>query len=517
MNDNTMNDISKALQISDIDEAVRLGEIFAESGYFDGAQEASQAVVKILAGAELGISAMAAMRGIYVIDGNTSLSAALIGTLLRRHPTYDYEVQGVNDQGAKIAFFRDGEKIGVSTFTRSDAQNAGLMRKHNWQNYFKDMTFARAMSRGCRRFCPEVFSGAVYTPEEVSRQGPHADPVTESDLSGEGELPQSGDGAPALPEGAQDGPENTPESARHRAPADAREKTQRDVAAANEAFGLGEDPERDPAPDKGEEYQKTAREATKQRAEENGAPERTISKKQIKRLWAIGKNEGGYSDDGLRRMVAREFGFDPLSDITREKYDSVVDYARDEGMARRYNRDPDTPDMFDESEGEGEAPYEDLVENVLEEMGAEVAPSEHQSLVEAAYQVTQKIGEQEPLEEKVQVAEGYLAEVEHLTDIRRAVTEHAAKRFGIAPLPEDFPHRDLLAAGGLWTLQSVDKALRTGELGEIEGIGQKRRDQVEEERREYDFPIIQLDGKIQKREAAGGWGETVDWDEDSPF
>ena len=159
--------LSSAVQIDSVDDVVRLGKMMAASGFFSDAQDTAQACVKILAGAELGISPLAAMRGVYVFDGNTTLNSSLIAALIKRHPRYDYEVVKVNDGGAAIDFYQEGERRGRATFSMDDAKQAGLTSKRNWKKYPQDMMFARAMTRGARRFCSEVFLGPVYTPDEM--------------------------------------------------------------------------------------------------------------------------------------------------------------------------------------------------------------------------------------------------------------------------------------------------------------------------------------------------------------
>lgn len=171
--ENTDQNLSQAVQVQSIDDVERLGQIMADSGFFEDIKDASQACVKILAGAELGIPPMASMRGVYVFDGNTTLNSSLIGAQIKKSGKYDYEVNGVNSKGAKITFYQhrgDGEwqELGSSVFTFKQAQQANLTWKDNWKNYREDMLFSRAMTRGARRYCPEVFHGPIYTPEEVS-------------------------------------------------------------------------------------------------------------------------------------------------------------------------------------------------------------------------------------------------------------------------------------------------------------------------------------------------------------
>lgn len=149
-----------------LDDTMELGRILAASGFFADSRDAAQAVVKVLAGRELGIGAIASMTGINVIKGRVTLSANLIAACVKRHPRYDFRVKDMSNDGCTIEFFQDGESVGETTFTMADARQAGL-GGDNWKRYPKNMCFARAISNGAKFFTPDVFGGAVYTPEEM--------------------------------------------------------------------------------------------------------------------------------------------------------------------------------------------------------------------------------------------------------------------------------------------------------------------------------------------------------------
>lgn len=145
--------------------------MMAKSGFFDDAKSAAQAGVKIMAGMELGIPPVAAVRGVYVLDGNTCLSSGLLAALIKQHPRYDYKVVEATDERAELAFFENGEKQGTASFSMEEARSIDhgskkLAQKDNWQNYPSDMCFSRALSRGRRRFCPDIGNG-IYTPDEM--------------------------------------------------------------------------------------------------------------------------------------------------------------------------------------------------------------------------------------------------------------------------------------------------------------------------------------------------------------
>jgi hypothetical protein len=145
----------------------RLGEIMFKSGFFKDVKDASAAIVKVLAGRELGLGPVASMRGVYIIEGRTSLSADLIAACIQKSGKYRYRVRDWTAKVCRIEFFEDSESLGFGEFTIEEAAQASLAGKATWKSYPKAMLFARAMSQGARAYCPEVFAGAIYAPEEL--------------------------------------------------------------------------------------------------------------------------------------------------------------------------------------------------------------------------------------------------------------------------------------------------------------------------------------------------------------
>jgi len=135
------------------------------SGYFSDAKDVAQAVVKIMAGQEMGIAPFASMTGIHIIKGKPALGANLIASKIKNDPRYDYRVKTMTDKEVVISFYENGNVIGESGFTASDAQRAGTQ---NMGKFPRNMLFARAMSNGAKWFTPGIFGGApVYTPDEL--------------------------------------------------------------------------------------------------------------------------------------------------------------------------------------------------------------------------------------------------------------------------------------------------------------------------------------------------------------
>jgi len=151
-----------------IGELMTIGKAMSASGYFSDVKDANQAIVKILAGREMGFGPFAALSDIHIIQGKPVVGANLMAAAVKSHPKYDYRVTVNTDMQVAIEFYQDSKSIGVSTFTMEDAKAAKLHTKDNWQKFPRNMLFARAISNGVRWYCPDVFSGAaVYTPDEI--------------------------------------------------------------------------------------------------------------------------------------------------------------------------------------------------------------------------------------------------------------------------------------------------------------------------------------------------------------
>jgi len=145
-------------------EAMQLGETFFKSGMFADIKSANQAIVKIMAGAELGVSPFAAMSGIHIIQGKPTIGAGLMAARVKGFGKYDYKVIEHTEKVCSIDYYKGTEKIGNSTFTIEDAKKAGTK---NLDKFPKNMLFARAMSNGVKWFTPDIYETPVYVPEEM--------------------------------------------------------------------------------------------------------------------------------------------------------------------------------------------------------------------------------------------------------------------------------------------------------------------------------------------------------------
>jgi len=150
-----------------------------KSGYFADVKSEAQAMVKVMAGQELGLPAFASMTGIHIIQGKPALGSNVIATLVKNDPRYNYRIKICTDKECVLEWFENGEKQGESGFTMTeviagninknwDKETSTWKEKPTWKAYPSDMLFARAITRGARRFAPGIFGGSpIYTPEEL--------------------------------------------------------------------------------------------------------------------------------------------------------------------------------------------------------------------------------------------------------------------------------------------------------------------------------------------------------------
>ena len=169
------NELTTVAPAAEVD-LFRLGEVLAQSGYFQDARQAAQAIVKVMAGRELGFGPIASMTGIHIIQGRPAIGADLMAKAVKRSGRYNYRVSELTDEACSIDFFEKSgdawQPIGVSRFTKQDATKA---KTKNLDAFPRNMLFARAMSNGVKWYCPDALGLTTYTPEEL--EGIEAAPI----------------------------------------------------------------------------------------------------------------------------------------------------------------------------------------------------------------------------------------------------------------------------------------------------------------------------------------------------
>ena len=119
--------------IQSMEDVERAARAMSASKFFPDSKDAAQAIVKILAGRELGFGAFASMAGVAVIQGKPVVGANLTAAAIKQTGKYNYRVTQHTDQICEIEFFEQGQSVGKSSFSMEDAKAAGLTTKDNWK------------------------------------------------------------------------------------------------------------------------------------------------------------------------------------------------------------------------------------------------------------------------------------------------------------------------------------------------------------------------------------------------
>jgi hypothetical protein len=153
----------------------QLARAFADSGYWKHVHKPAQAVVIMAAGEELGLTPLASMQGITMIEGNIGYRGNLIAQLLRKHPRYEFKVLERTNERCTLQFTIDGKppeddpEEGKVTYSVEDAERAELVKpRSNWVKTPRAMCFNRALTEGARVHAPDLTAGTpVYSTEEI--------------------------------------------------------------------------------------------------------------------------------------------------------------------------------------------------------------------------------------------------------------------------------------------------------------------------------------------------------------
>lgn len=170
--------------ISNLDDAYRMAKYVAESKLF-GCTNPAEALVKIVAGLEMGFAAIASMTDIHLIEGKPSVGAHLMAAAIRRSGKYDFEIREHTDEVCSIAFLqmKSGQmkEVGVITTTLKEAKEKGWnltqggKEKMTWRTKPKNMLFARTISDGYKFYTPDLTGGMlVYDRDEIEVEVSHA-------------------------------------------------------------------------------------------------------------------------------------------------------------------------------------------------------------------------------------------------------------------------------------------------------------------------------------------------------
>jgi len=167
----TIAETTDIIPFQNFETIQNMGAVFFKSGMFSDIKSAAQAVVKIAAGRELGLSPIFSMQNINLIRDRLTTSANTMAMLVKKSGRYNYRITEHTDDACAIDFYEidDGKwvLVGGSKFTIDDAKRADLVKPGGgWVKYPRAMLFSRAISQGARIYAPDAIGG-IYTDEEI--------------------------------------------------------------------------------------------------------------------------------------------------------------------------------------------------------------------------------------------------------------------------------------------------------------------------------------------------------------
>jgi hypothetical protein len=173
---------SKALAIipRTVDEVRNLAKMFAQSSLLppDLRGKEADVFVSIMAGQELGLPPMAALRGVHVVKGKPVLSAdTMVGIVLGSGLAEYFACVKESSDSVTYETKRKGSPHSqCCTWSMVDAQLAGLGGGDNWRKYPRAMLKARCKAMLARDVYPDVLAGCYDDDEAREFTGPRPMP-----------------------------------------------------------------------------------------------------------------------------------------------------------------------------------------------------------------------------------------------------------------------------------------------------------------------------------------------------
>lgn len=164
---------ARPFQITTLADAQQMGQVFVDAGLFDVTDREAQAgmtpqkkaavaTVKIVAGASMGLSPFASMRGLHVIKGKVEPGyQTLLAVLVKNGGSY--KIHKREADGAIIEFFGPtGKSLGTASHDAADQAREGL-GGDNWRKFPRQMHLARAVRAGFDAYCAYLLEGPANT------------------------------------------------------------------------------------------------------------------------------------------------------------------------------------------------------------------------------------------------------------------------------------------------------------------------------------------------------------------
>lgn len=121
----------------------------------------------ILTGHEIGIAPSTALQSFASINGKLTMSAELMRALILGAGHSLSFPESSTTTCTIIGKRKETGDTASVTYTKEDAERAGLWTSHTWKKYPRQLLSARATTELARLLFPDIIKGVSYTPEEL--------------------------------------------------------------------------------------------------------------------------------------------------------------------------------------------------------------------------------------------------------------------------------------------------------------------------------------------------------------
>lgn len=225
---------SRGVQLRSLDDAFRFSKAVVQSGVAPAGDNPQTVLIKLQAGAELGIPPMAALSGFVVVNGRLSMMGHIALGKIRASGAFEMIELGHSEdieetKGGMLGWvrFKRGGQTGMVTYTQAEAERAGLwMKKTNrgadtpWVSHPGDMLLWRAVGRFAKRYASDILLGFEITEiaQDFERTITAAKPI-ESTPAAEDPLMEAIEGCKAEADALDDAIDSAANTARNLAKA----------------------------------------------------------------------------------------------------------------------------------------------------------------------------------------------------------------------------------------------------------------------------------------------------------
>ena len=136
-----------------------------------------EATAAILAGIEVGLQPMAALRSFDVIQGTAAPRANTLRAIVQSQGHEVWVIDSTDTRAIVAGRRRGSDQEQRSTWTIDRAAKLGLVNKSNWKNQPQAMLIARATSEICRLIASDAILGLPYSIEELVDGNPAIEPA----------------------------------------------------------------------------------------------------------------------------------------------------------------------------------------------------------------------------------------------------------------------------------------------------------------------------------------------------